>query len=509
MYLYSGDMMLKRNEIRKAINGYNININIDSIIEYFYAPIGKEDVSLFIDMFQKLYHFFLESHFFDINKCIDKILLQATIEDDEKAILLNIKTYCSLLLNDNYSAIDAIFKFRTLNVIDHESIFLNFSYLMCIYYNYDLLDEIINERINFLSKINLKKLPEHLRAIYYLNMSLVYAKQGDADTYLKTIELAEALIEKLNLNDFKYSLELTKISAKMILYRSYARFIDFDETINRYKNLLDGYFDRTTISVDTIDAHMDIINNLIAHEHYSEATEIILKIYDLVRMLNSKRELLGALKIIYINTRDPKLELWMNRYNMVLEECNIREKRYFRFYAANAFSLFEKSSNYNRLLDDFKHDALTSAYSRAAFMDLDQNISSEGFMIYYDLNNFKLVNDIFGHKLGDRCLITFSDVLRQIFDNYGSTYRLGGDGFLTIIYGVNHTELEDLLGDLSKQIKNLFSIYEIPNLGFSAGISTFKKGITIEDALNQADEAMYHAKRVANRDYCFYEELNN
>lgn len=80
-------------------------------------------------------------------------------------------------------------------------------------------------------------------------------------------------------------------------------------------------------------------------------------------------------------------------------------------------------------------DVDTGLYNKNAYnIWLEETpLSEQMYIITYDLNDLKKCNDVFGHLAGDRYLRDAAGILKDIFGKYGSTYRLGGDEFLTTI----------------------------------------------------------------------------
>lgn len=91
-----------------------------------------------------------------------------------------------------------------------------------------------------------------------------------------------------------------------------------------------------------------------------------------------------------------------------------------------------KAAEYQRLAD---MDALTGMFSRSSYeRDIQNIILNSGIMIVsFDLNNLKLCNDKYGHKMGDEYLLSASALIAKIFQKYGKIYRIGGDEFCCII----------------------------------------------------------------------------
>jgi diguanylate cyclase (GGDEF)-like protein len=126
---------------------------------------------------------------------------------------------------------------------------------------------------------------------------------------------------------------------------------------------------------------------------------------------------------------------------------------------------------------------------RALFEKLDCAIKTQhGTLFYIDLNNFKQVNDCYGHALGDTVLQKCAAVILAC-DGLG--FRIGGDEFVLLITGkIEHQLIEDKLQQSVQQLNIEYGI------GFSIGVISFSPNsfITADALINQADTAMYLSK---------------
>lgn len=113
--------------------------------------------------------------------------------------------------------------------------------------------------------------------------------------------------------------------------------------------------------------------------------------------------------------------------------------------------------------------------------------------IFMDINDFKVINDRYGHPFGDQILINFGQMLQE-YSNH--VYRYGGDEFVVI--------LEDPLVDAEALIHEMISKCSkdvtVPQCVpyFSYGIHVWKEGQTYADMMKEADQMMYRNKRVLN-----------
>jgi len=163
----------------------------------------------------------------------------------------------------------------------------------------------------------------------------------------------------------------------------------------------------------------------------------------------------------------------------------------------------------NRVMNMAMHDQLTGLPNRAGmfkhFSTLDH--SGEATFLYIDIDNFKLVNDEFGHDVGDRLLIDVAGLFRDILAD-SLTARMGGDEFLSILEGsVELSEVKKKAEALLLEIKRIPDYPEriLEITSFSIGIlyrCPLEKGIN--NIIRMSDEGMYQAKRTGKNKYCIY-----
>ena len=132
-------------------------------------------------------------------------------------------------------------------------------------------------------------------------------------------------------------------------------------------------------------------------------------------------------------------------------------------------------------------------------------------LLYIDLDGFKLVNDSLGHAIGDQLLRQVAERLRARVRSSDTLARLGGDEFAVVVSGENAREQGSVAAlALLTMLAPAFRVEEHEiTIGASIGMSVFpENGTTPMELLQQADGAMYAAKRMGkNRLMAFSEEL--
>lgn len=178
-------------------------------------------------------------------------------------------------------------------------------------------------------------------------------------------------------------------------------------------------------------------------------------------------------------------------------------------------SVIEASNNMSKIETMATKDALTGVYNRFYFTShlnqlwkkrthLAKTIKFGIMMI--DLNNFKKINDFYGHEFGDFIIKTFSERVSKIIKSTDLMARIGGDEFVILVdYLKDYTEP----GKIAERIIKLSNQpYELNNkkidCSASIGISCFpRSGESIDELLRNADLALYKAKKSVDG-YCYF-----
>lgn len=173
-----------------------------------------------------------------------------------------------------------------------------------------------------------------------------------------------------------------------------------------------------------------------------------------------------------------------------------------------------KLTEQNKILQDIaRKDGLTDLLNRRymeKLLNQTDNREEKGFFLLLDLDNFKLVNDTFGHVVGDEVLVRFAGVLKEEVDKEGCVCRLGGDEFA--IYIPKDYKKETLKKIVRRMIAVIeFEVNELlsESCGFkvSVSIGIAEKpgdGRSFMELYSAADKALYYVKQNGKRGFHFY-----
>lgn len=136
-------------------------------------------------------------------------------------------------------------------------------------------------------------------------------------------------------------------------------------------------------------------------------------------------------------------------------------------------------------------DQLTGVLNHGTYMKKTLEIKEKQTVIILDVDDFKFINDNYGHQYGDKCLINVSKILKSVFNNYGQCYRIGGDEFAVILK--RNVAPEKLIASFENAVTEHFKNSR-HKLTVSAGYAKCEKNDTPELVIKQADFNMYSAK---------------
>jgi len=150
-------------------------------------------------------------------------------------------------------------------------------------------------------------------------------------------------------------------------------------------------------------------------------------------------------------------------------------------------------------------DELTLLSNRRGFKQLAQHaldacarLNRPATLLFFDLNDFKQINDLYGHAEGDSALKTFADVLRIAFRESDVVGRLGGDEFVALLTGSSHVETTRIMARLKEILEERnATLHRGYAIRFSVGQIEYDptRHETVDRLLADADGAMYAHKQ--------------
>ena len=165
-----------------------------------------------------------------------------------------------------------------------------------------------------------------------------------------------------------------------------------------------------------------------------------------------------------------------------------------------------------------RHDPLTRLPNREHFFSSLEEAIREAdekgeklAILFIDFDNFKMINDTYGHRMGDLVLRHCARHLKQMFLPHETLARFGGDEFAAILHGAGNRPA------LEKRIQKLLELSRHPvsdgthtiRVTFCVGCSIYPDDSRdLNELLEQADQAMYLAKADPTTKYLFYQDIS-
>jgi diguanylate cyclase (GGDEF)-like protein len=212
--------------------------------------------------------------------------------------------------------------------------------------------------------------------------------------------------------------------------------------------------------------------------------------------------------IIYINNRK-KYEKDLLKKNQELNEA----------YNKLEVSEQELKRQYIKIQRYAYYDTLTSLPNRTSLKIKLRNLTRNKnnkyplfALVYLDLDNFKFINDSYGHSVGDKVLKEIGNVLIGLELGEFSTFRLGGDEFALVLEDIrNYMALYDKIDSIRKSLdKSMYIEGSKYFITTSIGVSVYpENGKNYSELLKNADAAMYKAKELGRNCSIFYDESIN
>ena len=193
-------------------------------------------------------------------------------------------------------------------------------------------------------------------------------------------------------------------------------------------------------------------------------------------------------------------------------EMDHRLKNAFDIITSNLAVITERELTHLELQYRATHDALTGAGNREIIMeaiktairDIDP-LAPDSALLYFDIDEFKEVNDHFGHETGDRLLVEITHRLESVCRSQDMIGRLSGDEFVLLARGIDVDQgLTPLLERIRRTLSSPFMLGNLEiKISSSVGCAVLTSPeITPADLLRRAEQAMYLVKNGERKNFC-------
>lgn len=147
-----------------------------------------------------------------------------------------------------------------------------------------------------------------------------------------------------------------------------------------------------------------------------------------------------------------------------------------------------------------KQDEMTGLWNRRGFIDKVQGHMdiNKGLLIFIDLDGLKIINDTYGHEMGDEAIIIGANILKDAFGEFGEIGRIGGDEFAVYLpeqRKLSFAQIEQLIKEKTIYHNDLIKHDFKVELSYGIGLFDQNQNLSIRELLDKADREMYCQKR--------------
>jgi diguanylate cyclase len=283
----------------------------------------------------------------------------------------------------------------------------------------------------------------------------------------EVIEEAERAIKDLMVRQgaLKRSLEEARASLKALLQDFIDRLGGMSDNTSDYQAKLETYSSRL------------------------QQTDTIVDLNDIIR------DLLRDTRSMHEATEQTRTALTSARQHVQAAEVRIQQME------RDLEQLTERARE-DQLTGTLNRRGLDEAFKREAARADRQN--SPMCVALLDIDNFKTLNDTFGHKAGDEALMHITQVIKEHLRPADALARYGGEEFVILLPDSDVSEAIDVMARLQRELTKRFFLHNNEKLliTFSCGVSQRSSSEDLEPAVSRADRALYQAKRAGKNRVC-------
>ena len=169
-----------------------------------------------------------------------------------------------------------------------------------------------------------------------------------------------------------------------------------------------------------------------------------------------------------------------------------------------------------RLQAQAMQDSMTGLLNRAAFQKQSEELlnlarktkDKEPALLIVDIDNFKQINDRYGHLYGDTVIVSMADALQRVFGEDAAVGRFGGDEFTVFLLHADKQQLEEKIIQLREIYdKEIAETEDGRKITCSVGAARYGvDGVTVQELINSADSALYYIKENGRNGYAICTE---
>ncbi len=375
-------------------------------------------------------------------------------------------------------------------------------------------DKLISNKISSANKFKLDQmLFEKMLMLFQYNKALTFSEQLLTNPVFKTLPFEE-----------QRNLLLSHASILMLQQKTEMNFTFEHEKLNHLVETVNNIYFKIMKNTNSAKLKQYLLEFKAFSKDASNCEHIITNAYlnlPVVELLMKNNEIKTAKQILLSILNNPETTAHNRTKTLlmllpILKNSNINElltkldelkpslkeleSEYFNIINNYTELVYENYSLKNSLKEKeefLKTDSLTHCLSRNALEDVPFSFkNSYGAVVFFDLNNLKVINDTLGHPAGDHYLTEFANLLLPHTNEFVKAYRLGGDEFVLIADEHNEQQITKLLNAINKSAKKPIKVANKNiHLSYSVGVSLYPTNATsLNKLISLADKAMYRSK---------------
>lgn len=255
---------------------------------------------------------------------------------------------------------------------------------------------------------------------------------------------------------------------------------------------------------------IDAIAKEMVDERYGEEYRRILSVEHILETLRQGH---NTLEFECIERSDGKTYRWI-RAHYCIYKSNVTNCVKIISYVKN---IEEEKNAYNRLIEKATTDSMTGLLNKISTKDIIQNLLQKNtnhayILLMIDIDDFKNINDTYGHDIGDEVIISICKMIQNNFRDTSIIGRMGGDEFLVCLPDtLQSNEVIQAVEQLLHQIQDFQMLHKrhtVEGLTVSIGIVWTFENHNFDQLFHYADVAMYQAKAKGKNQFVVYNYTN-
>lgn len=255
---------------------------------------------------------------------------------------------------------------------------------------------------------------------------------------------------------------------------------------------------------------IDAISREMVDENYSEEYRRILSVANVLKTLEGGS---NTLEYECVERSDGETYRWI-RAHYCIYISNVTNCVKIISYVKN---IEEEKRAYNRLIEKATTDPMTGLLNKISTKEIVTELlkkcdEQSSIILMIDIDNFKNINDMHGHDVGDEVIISICNIIKNNFRNTAIVGRMGGDEFLVCLREkFEHDNIEQIVNQLLSEVQK-FSMegdhHTVTGVTISIGIVDTFGNENFDQLYHYADAAMYKAKSKGKNQYYVYDYTN-